>query len=268
MTVTNDVMAALTADAQEFDDLVADVETTQWSLPTPAPGWTVAHQVGHLAFIFRIAGLAASDPGAFTAMSSAIVGRGGFDAAVNGALVEYLSLAPADLLARWRAERDAGTAALAAVPADSTVPWLVNALPPHVLACAGMLEMFAHGQDIADALGRHRTHTDRLGYVVGFIVRTRDFGYLARDVAPPTQPFRFDLTAPSGAHWTFGPAEATQRISGSAVDFCLLASRRRHHIDLALTAVGAEAEGWLDVAQAYRGPTGAGRRPGQFAAAA
>lgn len=35
--------------------------------------------------------------------------------------------------------------------------------------------------------------------------------------------------------------------------------------DLALTATGAEADRWLDQAQAFRGPTGPGRRPGQFA---
>jgi hypothetical protein len=30
-------------------------------------------------------------------------------------------------------------------------------------------------------------------------------------------------------------------------------------------ATGADADQWLDIAQAYRGPAGEGRRPGQFA---
>jgi enediyne biosynthesis protein E11 len=85
---------------------------------------------------------------------------------------------------------------------------------------------------------------------------------------PPDEEFRFELTVPSGAHRDFGPPDATQRIAGPAEDFCLLVTRRRHQADLALTASGAEAERWLDIAQAYRGPAGEGRRPGQFVAAA
>jgi len=35
---------------------------------------------------------------------------------------------------------------------------------------------------------------------------------------------------------------------------------------LALAATGPLADQWLDLAQAYRGPAGPGRSPGQFAA--
>jgi uncharacterized protein (TIGR03084 family) len=258
-------MADLTADAAEFDALVAEQPAASWATPTPAPGWTVAHQVGHLSFIFRIAGLAASDPDRFTAVTSSAGGN--FNAAVNGVLAEYVPLPPDRLLARWRAERDAGIAALSAVPGDRLVPWLVNPLPPAVLAAAGMMELFGHGQDIADALGIRREFTDRLYRVVEFVVRVRDFGYQARGLNSPTEPFRFEVTAPSGAAWLFGPPDAKQRVSGPAVDLCLLATRRRHRADLAVTAVGDEADRWLDIAQAYRGPAGAGRKPGQFAVA-
>jgi uncharacterized protein (TIGR03084 family) len=131
-----------------------------------------------------------------------------------------------------------------------------------------MMELFGHGQDIADALGVVRQRTDRLRYLAAFAVRVWDFGYLARGQTPPDTQFRFELTAPSGARWEFGPADASQRITGPAEDFCLLVTRRRHRDDLALTASGAEADRWLDIAQAYRGPAGAGRQPGQFARAA
>jgi uncharacterized protein (TIGR03084 family) len=257
-----DVIGALTAEAEEFDSLFAGLTDEQWALPTPAPGWTITHQVGHLAFIFRIAGLAAADPAAFTAMTASLTG--GMDAAVNSALADYVNDPPEALLTRWRAERDAGIKALAAVPADQLVPWLVNPLPPAVLACAGMMELFGHGQDIADALGVTRERTDSIRYLVGFAVRVWDFGYQARGLATPDVEFRFELTAPSGALWTFGPEDSAQRITGSAADLCLLVTRRRHRDDLDLLAEGTEADRWLDLAQAYRGPAGAGREPGQF----
>ncbi|HEX6358907.1 TIGR03084 family metal-binding protein [Actinophytocola sp.] len=259
-----DVIADFTAVAKEFEGLVAGLDGDGWRLPTPAPGWTVSHQVAHLAFIFRLAGTAASDPELFGAMAAKAATN--FEAAVNAANEEYLGGPPEVLLSRWRDERDTAIKALAAVPAGQVVPWLVRPLPPAVLCCAGMMELFGHGQDIADAIGVTRVHTDRLWHVAWFTTLTWDFGYQARGLTPPETQFRFELTAPSGTTWEFGPADAEQRITGPAEDLCLLATRRRHRDDLALSAVGADAEKWLDIAQAYRGPAGEGRRPGQFRA--
>ncbi|MEV7008600.1 TIGR03084 family metal-binding protein [Streptosporangium sp. NPDC051022] len=265
MSQLQDVISDLTAEGEEVDRLVAGLDAAQWALPTPAPGWTVKHQIAHLIFIFRLAGLAASDPEQFKAM----IARAGQDLekAVNAALAEHLEVSPETLFARWRTDREASLKALAAVPPDQTVPWLVRPLPPAVLASAGYMEMFGHGQDIADTFGIRREPTDRIRHLVGFAVLTRDFGYLSRGLTPPEEEFRFELTAPSGELWTFGPEDAAQRVTGPAHDFCLLVVRRRHRDDLTLTASGAEADRWLDIAQAYRGPAGQGRTPGQFAAA-
>jgi enediyne biosynthesis protein E11 len=263
MTDQPDPIRDLTADGDAVDRLVADLAPAQWATPTPAEGWTVAHQVAHLAAIFRMAGLAARAPAAFQAMGRRL--SDDFDANVRAAMAPFLAEPPEVLLARWRLERAVAQKALAAAPADRLVPWLVRPLPPAVLAAAGMMELFGHGQDIADGLGVRREHTDRIRHIVGFAVRTWDFGYLARGLTAPDVTLRFELTAPSGARWEFGSADCGQRVSGPAVDFCLLLTRRRHRVDLALTATGAEADRWLDLAQAYRGPAGTGRRPGQFA---
>ncbi|MEQ4721879.1 TIGR03084 family metal-binding protein [Nonomuraea sp. B19D2] len=263
MSELPNVIEDLTAESAALDRILAGLAAPQWAEQTPAPGWTVAHQVGHLAFMFRIAGLAASDPDAFRAMTASI--KGGFNQAVNAALAEYVVLSPAELLARWREERAAGIRALSAVPAGQVVPWLVRPLPPEILASAGIMETFAHGQDILDALEIPRESADRLKYLVLFAVLTWDFGYQARGLTPPDVQFRYELTAPSGELWAYGPESADQRITGAALDFCLLVTRRRHRDDCDVTAVGPDADAWLDIAQAYRGPAGPGRRPGQFA---
>ncbi|WP_329792074.1 TIGR03084 family metal-binding protein [Lentzea sp. DG1S-22] len=261
MTEEN-VYLALKAEGEEVDRMVASLTESQWSLPTPAPGWTIAHQIAHLTSTTRMAGLAASDPAAFATLVAGI--GADFDGAVAGALAPFLSLGPRKLLERWRAERQAAGSALSSVPDGQLVPWLVNPLPAPVLAAGGMMELFAHGQDIADTLGIRREPTGRLKHLCGFGFHTMTFGYLARGLTPPQKPFRFELTGPSGELWTFGPQDASQRISGPALDFCLLVARRRHHADLAVVAEGEEALGWLEVAQAYRGPAGAGREAGQF----
>lgn len=251
----------LTVKAQEFERLLSTLDVAAWGTPTPAPGWTVKHQVAHLTAVFRMAGTAAADPARFQQLASTL--SPDFDANVAAAMAPFLATEPPILLSRWRTESAGAISALAAVPQDQPVPWLVRPLPPAVLAAAGMMELFGHGQDVLDALGVQRQQTDRLWHVVAFATRTWDFGYQARGLTPPAEPFRFELTAPSGVPWTFGP-EGAQTISGPAVDFCLLVTRRRHRADLALTATGPEADHWLDIAQAYRGPAGEGRRPGQF----
>jgi len=123
-----DVIADLTADADEFEGLLAGLDETDWQRPTPAPEWTIASQVAHVAFIFRLAGTAAADPELFSAMAAKAAPN--FDAAVNAALDEYLSDDTPDvLLSRWRAECDTAIMALADLPEGQIVPWLVRPLP-------------------------------------------------------------------------------------------------------------------------------------------
>jgi enediyne biosynthesis protein E11 len=257
-----DVFSDLAAEGEALDTVVAGLDAAQWALPTPAPGWTIKHQVAHMASIFRIAGLAGSDPDAFVELTAGADKN--FDGAVFALLTPYLALSPDVLLARWRSERDGAVKTLAGLSPDQLVPWVARYLPVRVLACAGMMELFAHGQDIVDAVGAHREFTDRIGHLAWFATRNRDFGYQVRGLTPPEDEFRYELTAPSGAVWEFGPADAEQRVTGPAVDFCLLVTRRRHRDDLAVRATGALADDWLNIAQAYRGSPGPGRRPGQF----
>lgn len=263
MSLSSDVYSDLMAEGEVIDEIVAGLDASQWDSPTPAPTWTIKHQVAHMSSIARIAGQAASDPDMFTRVTAGADKN--FDGAVQALLTPYLDASPADLLARWRTEREAATKALAALPPDQIVPWVARPIPAGVLACAGIMELFAHGQDIADAAGARRQYTDRIGHLAWFATRNRDFGYQVRGETPPDEEFRFELTAPSGARWEFGPADAANRVTGPAVDFCLLVTRRRNRADLALQATGQHADHWMDIAQAYRGSPGLGRARGQFA---
>lgn len=265
MTIPQGVYADLIAEGEALDQLVAGLEPAQWDMQTPAPGWTIAHQVAHLASVCRLAAAAAVNPEGFQRQAAGA--QGDFDAAVEALLQPYLAKPPQALLAEWRASRAAAAQALGTLPTSQIVPWLARPLPAGILASAGIMELFAHGQDIADAVGAVRKHTDRIWHVTAFAVRTWDFGYLVRGAVVPASEFRFELTSPSGQLWEFGPEDSDQRVAGPAVDFCLLATRRRHRDDLAIVATGSEADHWLDIAQAYRGSPGQGRVPGQFRAA-
>jgi len=257
------VLADLTAECAELDALVAPLPAAEWQRETPAPGWTIATQIGHLAWTDDIATLAATDPERFTAELHAALAAGGIDSYVDDAAREWQALP--DLLDRWRAGRAALAEALAAVPDGTKLPWFGPPMSATSMATARLMETWAHGQDVADALGVARPATDRLHNVAYLGVRTRDFAFRTRGLEPPAEPFRVELGAPSGAVWAWGPEDAAQRLTGPALDFCLLVTRRRHRADLALQGSGADVDRWLDIAQAFAGPPGDGRAVGQFA---
>ena len=90
-------------------------------------------------------------------------------------------------------------------------------------------------------------------------VRTRNFAFGLHGLPAPAEPFRVELTGPDGEVWTWGSENAAQRVTGPALDFCLRVTQRRHRADLDLRATGADADRWLDLAQAFAGDPGPGR---------
>ncbi|MGA8548486.1 MAG: maleylpyruvate isomerase family mycothiol-dependent enzyme, partial [Mycobacterium sp.] len=127
------------------------------------------------------------------------------------------------------------------------------------MATARLMETWAHGLDVADALGVTRVPTDRLHSVAHIGVRTRDYAFAVNGLPAPTEPFLVELRAPNGSTWSWGPPDAAQRVTGGAEDFCFLVTQRRALRDLDLTAEGADAQHWLQIAQAFAGPPGVGR---------
>jgi uncharacterized protein (TIGR03084 family) len=104
-----------------------------------------------------------------------------------------------------------------------------------------------------------RPATARLRSIAHIGVRTRDFAFSINGLTPPADPFRVELRAPDGSTWSWGLDDAAQRVTGTAEDFCMLVTQRRARADLDVHAVGADANKWLGIAQAFAGPPGPGR---------
>jgi uncharacterized protein (TIGR03084 family) len=254
----SDVIADLTAESAEVDALVADLDPEDWHRPTPAAGWTIAHQVAHLAWTDQAALLSIHDPDAFSAhLGQALAAPDSF--ADRGA-AETID-EPPRLMETWRTGRAALNEALSGLPNGAKVAWYGTAMSPASMATARLMETWAHGLDIAEALGVPREPTARLRHIAHLGHRTLGFSFLAHGRPLPAAPVRLSLTAPDGTQWTFGPDGVENVVRGPALDFCLLVTQRRHRTDLALVATGPLADEWLDVAQAFAGPPGAGREP-------
>ncbi|MBM7789927.1 TIGR03084 family metal-binding protein [Tenggerimyces flavus] len=255
------VLADLADECADLDRLVADLPAASWDLPTPAPGWTIAHQIAHLAWTEEAAITAATAPDAFGERIREALDD--FDRFVDRGAQAGATALPAEILERWRRSRSTLADALRATPPGTKLPWYGVPIGAVSMASARIMETWAHGLDVADALGMTREPTDRLRHVAHLAVRTRDFAFALRQLPAPTEEFRVALTAPDGSsEWTWGPEDADQQVTGPALDLCLLATQRRHRTDLALVAHGADADRWLDIAQTFAGPPGAGRPAG------
>ncbi|GAA4148016.1 TIGR03084 family metal-binding protein [Actinomadura keratinilytica] len=256
------ILADLAAESGELDALVARPDV-DWSTPTPAEGWTIAHQIAHLAWTDAKALIAVRTPDDFPAeLRRATEGGPEYvdDAAREGARTPR-----AELLETWRRGRADLAAALAEVPEGRRLPWYGPPMTAASMATARLMETWAHAQDVYDALGVRRAPTARIRHVAHIGVRTRDFAFGLHGLPAPDEQFRVELTAPDGGTWTWGPPDARQRVTGDALDFCLVVTQRCHPADTNLTAVGADAERWLHIAQTFVGPPGLGRGPGERA---
>jgi len=255
-------MAALAADLAAESAvtraLVAGLDEPGWRTPTPAAGWDIADQIGHLAYFDEVAVRAAVHPDEFRAELAVQAGEG-IDADTIAA--RYRDRTGAQMLAWFDTARTDLLDTFANLDPRLRLPWFGPPMSAASSLTARLMETWAHTQDIADALGVTREPTDRLRHVAHIGVGARAFSYAVRGQAPPGTPVRVELTSPDGTLWTWGPPDAEDRVTGTALDFCLLVTQRRHRDDLDLIVDGQAAQEWMAIAQAFAGPPGPGRPP-------
>jgi len=253
------LLADLAAESADLTALLAPLTPADWERPTPAAGWAIRDQVSHLAFFDEAAALTATDPDRFRREAEQLMAR---DADFAGVIArEYRRVPPAELLAWLGTAREAYLTTFASLDPSARLPWYGPPMSAASSVTARLMETWAHGQDVADALGVTRPPTGRLRPIARLGVVTMGFSFALRGRPPPGAPVRVELTGPDGTLWEWGPPGAADRVQGPALDFCLLVTQRRHRRDTALRAAGPVAQAWLEVAQAFAGPPGPGRPP-------
>lgn len=251
----------LRVERESLDVMVRNLTEADWDTPTPAEGWSVHDQISHLSFFDEQAALAVRNPDAFQAALSEIVKD--LDAFMSGPLEKGRSLPPTGVLWWWRDAHDSMQQAFAALDPGTRVPWYGPPMSPASFVTARLMETWAHGQDIVDALGLTREPTQRIRHVCYLGVRARRNSYAAHGMELPEGEVRVELAGPGGDIWAWNE-EAADSVVGDAVDFCLVVTQRRHPADTDLVIDGPLATEWMSIAQAFAGPPGSGRRPGQF----
>ncbi|MBM43076.1 MAG: TIGR03084 family protein [Acidobacteria bacterium] len=260
------VAADLIAEQEALDAVVANLPTEAWHAPTPSPGWTVADQIGHLAYFDGTATQAIVDPRGFRTAVETLIGvaRDGEDAVDDLTLGAFRRMAPGHLLDVWRSRRADLADAATRLAEEARVPWYGPSMGGKSFLTARLMEAWAHGQDVIDAVDGDRQATDRLRHIAQLGVITRHWSYANRRMEAPEVEVDVVLTAPSGDTWTWGPGDAVDTVRGSAEDFCLVVTQRRHADDTGLEMIGDAARGWMVRAQAFAGPPTDGPAAGTF----
>jgi uncharacterized protein (TIGR03084 family) len=240
---TTDVLTDLATEYSRLDGIFAALSTEQWGAPSGAPGWTVRDVVAHLAI--SEAGVATT----LTSPSDVWTTRSGLlDDSVDRQVREDES-SPDDVLARWRVATESSLTALRAADPTVRVRWAAAPLRPLTLATTRLAEHWAHGLDVCVPLGIAFPDTDRLRHIAWLGHATLPYALRGAGVEP--FPVHCQLTAPSGARWNFGPADAAAVITGSAGLFCRVGARRLPGLSSGLATSNANAATALEHLRNY-----------------
>ncbi len=254
------ICADLKNELEDLDAIVSPLDEAAWNTPTPAEGWCVRDQIIHIGGTDRTAAVAAGEPERFqTEFLDADRSE-----RTKRLEAETASLSGAEVLTWWRSGYQSLLAMFLQLDAKTRIPWFGPPMSAVSFATARLMETWAHGQDVADALNVDRPATECLRHVAHIGVLARPFSYSVNNMVVPDATIRVELVSPAGAFWSWGDEEAANRVYGDALDFCLAVTQRRHLTDTDLRVEGAAAEEWMSIAQTFAGPAGSGREPGQF----
>lgn len=255
MSTMADLLADLSAETEELMRLVEGLDSAGWETITPAEPWTIRDQIGHLAYFDEQAALAASDPDAFVERVNRDI------EALTGDVAELhrrRDLDGPDTLGWWQTARADLTAAFARVDPEQRLPWYGPPMRARSSVVARLMETWAHGTDVADALGASLPVTDRLFHIADLGVRTFSWSFSNRGLEIPDRRVRVALRGPSGTIRVWNDEENAS-ITGPVEDFCLVVAQRRNLADTHLVMEGGLARRWMEIAQVFAGPPGPGR---------
>ena len=257
MTTSNGLTQAVDFgdECEALHAALAAAPAAAWRQPTQFKGWTFDDILGHLHIFDHAAELAArsrEDVQQFFAQLQA--GR-----AAGETLTEYTrnwldGCAGLDLLQRWRAQYQRCVAIYLPLDPNLRLAWAGPDMSARSFMSARQMEAWSHGQAVFDALGLERAEHDRLRNIAVMGVNT--FGWtftVNRRAVPETKP-HVRLQAPSGALWEWNASVSSDRVEGSAVDFCRVVTQTRNVGDTSLRVVGPIATEWMSIAQCFAGP--------------
>jgi uncharacterized protein (TIGR03084 family) len=252
-----EILSDLVAEQQSLDQFLQRIHERNWKLPTPAKGWSIQDTVSHLAFTETFAARAIEEGQTFIdAEQVTDIDEWTARGVEAGRGKRYQ-----EVIEWWRNGRASVVDALSRMDASDRIPWVVSSVSAKGFATLRLMETWAHGLDIKEAMdGRlpvnedeeeEETDSPRLRHVAWLAHRMLPFAFEQAGETYPDQGIRVQLMGPRYASWVYGPRETDQVIKGIASEFCRVAVHRVDVTDTGLKAIGDDAETALRVIRAY-----------------
>ncbi|MBI4294769.1 MAG: TIGR03084 family protein [Chloroflexi bacterium] len=251
-----EIVTDLKAEHEVLDQLLVMLKEEDWGLLTPAEGWTIRDSVSHVAYFDEVStSLIRGDTSIEEEKARLGSGADRMDTQRGE------NMKPPEVLLWWRKVRAIMLEELIQCDPKQRIPWFAMPMGARSFATARLMETWAHGLDCFAAVGAEPVDTDRLQHVALLAYLARPWAYQVNGLAMPQTHLRLELQLPSGTLCSHGPENARDVIRGHASDFCRVAVRRRHWRDTDLVIEGDEAKRFVQIAQAYAGSPGSGRKP-------
>ena len=253
----------LQAEAAALAGLLEVLPDSEWARPTQFKGWTINDVIIHLHAGDLLAATSVKDATAFQTMLAEI--RAKRASGLTGIAENRQRIGPIGgkaLLQRWRTQLDELCTMLAAKDPEARLKWAGPDMGVRMFTTARQMEVWAHGQEIYDILGKDRPPTDRLKSIAVIGVRTYGWTFVNRGLPVPGEPPYVRLTGPSGDIWEWNPPSVSNVVTGSALEFCQVVTQVRNFADTSLQATGEPARRWMEIAQCFAGPPETPPAPG------
>ncbi|MCA0873260.1 TIGR03084 family protein [Seohaeicola saemankumensis] len=239
-------------ECETLNAVLTGLEPGGWTRPTQFKGWTLNDVLVHLHFWNGMADQSLQDPAGFQQNMARMLPRMQAEG-MRGMENEAIAERGEDLRRAWENLYRNMTPRWAAQDPKARVQWAGPDMSVRSSITARQMETWAHGQEVFDLLGETRPESDRIKNIVVLGVNTFGWSYKVHGRAVPEQMPCLELTAPSGALWTFGEADGVNRIAGSAVAFAQVMAQTRNVADTDLRVTGLVATEWMTIAQCFAG---------------
>lgn len=241
-------------ESEALYELMQPLDAEALDTVTQFKQWTFNDVLGHLHLWNHAAYLSLTDEAAFQAFIGEV-----FQYVASGSLRSFEKqwldgLCGRELLEQWHDFVLEMSERFGAADPQARVKWAGPDMSVRSSITARLMETWAHGLAIYDALGVERADADRIRNIAVLGVNTFAWTFKNRRLEVPAQMPYLRLTAPSGVTWEWGEPNETERVEGSATEFCQVVTQTRNVADTALQVAGETASGWMRIAQCFAGP--------------
>lgn len=240
-----DILSDLVAEQQFLDQSLQRIPIKNWDKPTPATGWTVRDTISHLADYEHLAADVISGGTEIERWQQ----TKDLDALRAEAVKKGRAMRPQDVIEWWRGGRAKVVEPLSHMSGDERVQWIQGDMSARTFATFRLLETWAHGLDIYEALDIEIEDTTRIRHICWLGWKTLPFAF--KQAGEDYSPIRVEVIGPEYYKWVFGPEDSPDLIKGQAGDWARLVVRRIAPEKTHLKVTGEVAEKALEVAQAY-----------------